>query len=125
MDKRKNDFKETVNYLIFGVLAVGVNTAVYFILSLVLPDLASNTIAFMATVLFAYWTNSRFVFKTQHTWGRFFSFVLMRTIALPIDDVGLMLLLKYGAGRVVAKTVMNLVVIAFNYLVSKLIIFRK
>ena len=69
---------ETLRYLIFGVFAVVVNTASFLLLDLVMGKLAANTLAFFLTVLFAYWTNSQFVFRTGMAWRSFLEFMAMR-----------------------------------------------
>ena len=116
---------ETFRYLVFGVLTVVVNTASFLLLDLVMGKLAANTLAFFLAVLFAYWTNSRFVFQTGMAWRSFLEFMTMRLCTLPLDDGGMWLLLTLGVNDLLAKCVVNVVIIVINYLVSKLIIFKK
>lgn len=117
---------ETIKYLIAGILAVAVNTATFLLLvSLHMERIASNTVAFFLTVLFAYWTNSTFVFCTPHTWKRFLQFFGMRIGTILIDDGGMYLLQKLAVSDFAAKCIVNFVVIGINYLLSKLIIFRR
>ena len=116
---------ETLRYLIFGVLAVVVNTASFLLLDLIMGEIAANTLAFFLTVLFAYWTNSQFVFRTGMAWKSFLEFMAMRLCTLPLDDGGMWLLLTLGVNDLLAKCAVNVVIIAINYLISKLIIFKK
>ena len=116
---------ETLRYLIFGVLTVIVNTVSFKLLDLVMGDIAANTLAFFIAVLFAYWTNSQFVFQTGMAWKSFLEFMAMRICTLPIDDGGMWLLLTLGVNDLVAKCAVNVVIIVINYLASKLVIFRK
>lgn len=116
---------ETFRYLVFGVLTVVVNTASFLLLDLVMGKLAANTLAFFLAVLFAYWTNSQFVFQTGMAWRSFLEFMTMRLCTLPLDDGGMWLLLTLGVNDLLAKCVVNVVIIVINYLVSKLIIFKK
>ncbi len=126
IEKARTFFKsETFRYLVFGVLTVAVNTVSYKLLERVMGSLAANTAAFFIAVLFAYWTNSRFVFRTGSTWKSFAEFMVMRICTLPIDDGGMWLLLTLGVDDLVAKCTVNAVIIVLNYLCSKLIIFRK
>lgn len=124
MDKR-TALAETFRYLVFGLLTVAVNLITYHLLQIVISPLAANTIAFFTAVFFAYWTNSSFVFKTVISKKGFFKFVGMRIGTLAIDDGGMMLLLSWGWDDLSSKCVVNVVIIAINYLVSKLLIFRK
>ena len=116
---------ETLRYLIFGVLTVIVNTVSFKLLNLFMGDIAANTVAFFIAVLFAYWTNSMFVFRTGIAWRSFAEFMVMRVCTLPIDDGGMWLLLNLGVNDLIAKVFVNGVIIVINYLASKLFIFKK
>ncbi len=116
---------ETLRYLIFGVLTVAVNVAIYHALVWKLDTLAANTIAFFDAVLFAYWTNSRFVFRVRCTAKSFIQFMTMRIGTLLIDDGGMLLLISWNWNDLLAKCVVNAVIIVLNYLVSKLLVFKK
>ena len=124
----KNNFNfwlETLRYLIFGILTVIVNIGTYRFLTIVFTPLVANTIAFFIAVLFAYWTNSTFVFQTGCSWRSFSQFILMRIGTLLIDNGGMWLMLSAAWNDLFAKCVVNVVIIVINYLVSKLLIFRK
>lgn len=116
---------ETLRYLVFGLLTVAVNIASYRLLSFALGTLLANTAAFFIAVLFAYFTNSRFVFRTLATRKSFVEFMAMRIGTLAIDDGGMILLTRWGWNDMTAKIVVNIVIIGINYLLSKLLIFRK
>ena len=116
---------ETLRDLIFGVLTVVVNTVSFKLLNLVMDDIAANTLAFFIAVLFAYLTNSEFVFRTGMAWKSFLEFMAMRICTLPIDDGGMWLLLTLGVNDLVAKCAVNVVIIVINYLASKLVIFKE
>ena len=115
---------ETFRYLIFGILTVTVNIASYRISSMWLDTLPANTLAFFIAVLFAYYTNTRFVFQVPFTKKNFLQFMTMRIGTIFLDDGGMLLLLAWGWNDLFAKCVVNAVIIALNYLFSKLFIFR-
>ena len=127
MYKRVKKLKESemFQYLLFGVMTVVTNTISYCILSIWLETLAANTIAFFLAVLFAYWTNSRFVFCVSCTWKNFLQFMGMRIGTLFIDNGGMVLLLNWGWNSLFAKCIVNGIIIVLNYVFSKLFIFRK
>ena len=116
---------ETLAYLVFGILTVVMNIVAYKLLNLAMGDMAANTLAFFIAVLFAYWTNSSFVFRAEHTWRNFGQFMAMRIGTLFIDDGGMYLLLMWQVDDIIAKCAVNVIIIAINYLASKLVIFRK
>lgn len=125
MRKLCTKYGEILLYLFFGSLAFVINIASYQLLSLVWDSIPANTAAFFLTMLFAYWTNSTFVFRIPHTWKNFSQFVGMRVGTLVIDDGGMYLLLFLGWNDLLAKCVVNVVITVINYLASKLVIFRK
>ena len=125
-------FKEIILYLIFGVLTTAVNIVVYFICSrfLHLEVLSSNIIAWLLSVLFAYITNRKFVFKSK---AEEISTILKECINFFLGRLGtgildtiimfvsVDLLAFYD---VVMKVLSNIIVIVLNYLISKLLVFR-
>lgn len=116
---------ETFRYLIFGILTVIVNIISYHMLALKMDTLPANTMAFFVAVLFAYWTNSQFVFRTPCTKKNFVQFMTMRIGTLLIDNGGMLTLLFWGWNDFLAKCTVNFIIIVINYLFSKLLIFKK
>lgn len=137
LDRLVNE--ETVTYILFGVLTTLVNLIVFAIMQKVLyieeySDIlliVNNSIAWVAGVLFAYFTNRIYVFKSQNSefsekWKEFVSFVVARLISLLVDCVGLWLIVEVFMGNdILAKLIMNIVVVIMNYFFSKLFIFNK
>lgn len=117
---------ETFRYLICGISTVLVNLISYHLLSTyVWGTLASNTVAFLLSVLYAYITNSIFVFRVKFTWKSFRDFFGMRIGTILIDNGGLIILIQLGCRDLVAKCIVNVIIIALNYIFSKLFIFKK
>lgn len=125
--------KEVVAYLFWGVMTTVVNIVVFYLTYDVFHCalLLANILAWFLSVLFAYVTNRRFVFHSELEGIKaitkecvsFFSGRL-GTGAL---DMGLMYLtvevLSFNAFAM--KIAVNIVVIVLNYVISKLLIFRK
>lgn len=116
---------ETLRYLFSGILTVAFNVLSYRLLRMVVGSLAANTTAFFLSVLFAYFANSRFVFRAPLTWKSFAQFFSMRIGMLAIDDGGMLLLTYRGWSELLAKCAVNALIIVLNYLISKLLIFHK
>ena len=117
--------KETLSYLLFGILAVLINTVTFLSLFTPLGDIAANTIAFFITVQFAYMTNTKFVFKDKFTKKNFLQFWGMRIGTILIDNGGLWLLLTINCDRFLSKCIVNAIVIILNYIFSKFFIYKK
>ena len=124
--KSKEFFLETFRYLVCGISTVLVNIISYkFLSTYIWGTLASNTSAFLISVLYAYFTNSIFVFRVKCTWKNFREFFGMRIGTILIDNGGMMLLIWLGVNDIIAKCVVNVIIIGLNYIFSKLFIFKK
>lgn len=117
--------RETLSYLVCGFFSVVINILSYELLSIIFSMLIANTLAFFIAVFFAYWTNSTFVFRVQHTWKNFLQFMGMRIGTLLIDNGGMYLLTLLAINDLFAKCAVNATIIVINYVASKWIIFRK
>ncbi|WP_270843971.1 GtrA family protein [Faecalibacillus intestinalis] len=122
--------KEIIMYLVFGVLTTVVNIVVYYIFSnlLHMNYLFSNAMAWFLSVLFAYVTNRKYVFdsKNNQIIKEAISFFGSR-LATGIMDMMLMwFLVNFNiVNDVVAKVVDNVIVVILNYILSKLVVFKK
>ena len=120
-------------YLIFGVLTTFVNIVVYYILfnHVLLSNILSNAIAWVAAVIFAFITNKIWVFKSKtleiekviKELSAFFSARLSTGLLdMAIMYVGVDLL---KVNSIYSKIISGVVVVILNYIFSKLFIFRK
>ena len=119
-------YKELILYGIFGILTVIVNIISFKLLSILnIPLLYANTIAFFIAVVFAYYTNTKFVFNDKFTKENFISFMSMRISTLFIDNIGLYYLVSISVDELIAKSIINIIIILINYICSKFIIYKK
>ncbi len=127
--------KEIVSYLIVGVLTTVVSFVTYFLLTRTIlnPDNAiqlqiANIISWICAVAFAYITNRIFVFesKNKNIFLEVFLFVIARVLSLAMD-MGCMFIVVTLLKRsdIIGKLVSQVVVTIANYVLSKLIVFRK
>ena len=119
---------EVVRYLVIGVLTTVVSIASYALLTeaLSVHYLVSNLLSWMAAVVFAYFTNRSFVFRAEGGGRQFLLFAASRLLTLGLEYSGLLLLVeKLAVHEVIAKVVMQAVVIVANYVLSKWAVFRK
>ena len=128
-------YKEVINYLIFGVLTTVVALVVYYIsvFTFLKPENAiqlqiANILSWIAGVTFAYFTNRKFVFesKEKNKVKEAGKFVLARVITLIMD----MLIMWLGVTVLhlndkIIKLISQILIIVFNYIFSKLFVFKK
>lgn len=124
---------EIVSYLFFGVCAMLVNMAVYYVLYELLDvgNVPATILAWLAAVLFAFFTNKRYVFKSRRENGadflaEFASFFGCRVLtgALDVAIMAVAVDRLHGNG-VLWKLISNVIVTVLNYVASKFFIFKK
>lgn len=124
--------EEGINYLIFGFLAFVLNYILYFLFAdaIGIHYMAATGLSWVLTVVFAYWTNRTFVFKSRNkeagaVWKEFVSFIGAR-VATEVLELVLMYVMVDMAGinDKIAKFVCQVLVILANYVLSKVWIFK-
>ena len=127
-------YKEIINYLFFGVLTTLVSLAVYYACVMTVLDprnalklQAANVISWIAAVTFAYFTNRKYVFEsTDPEMLQEGAKFLASRLGTLFMDMGLMFLLVtvLHLNDKIVKLIVQIIVIAGNYLFSKLLVFR-
>ena len=140
MRKIKNlyiKYEEIINYLIVGVLTTIVSLGTYFLfVNTFLSDKSdisiqiANVLSWICAVTFAYFTNRIFVFKSKseekEKIKEFIKFYTSRIVSL-IMDMSLMFIL-YSLMHIndtISKIIVQIFVTIANYILAKLIVFKK
>ena len=126
-------YKGIINYLIFGVLTTLINVAVYSLCydALKIPNLVSTAVAWVIAVAFAFVTNKLFVFESRSWRGaealkEAVNFVACRLSTGAVEMVLMFVFVDLLAfSGTVMKLICNVIVIVLNYVLSKLIVFKK
>lgn len=143
--------KETVTYLIFGVLTTVVNFGVFKLVDMTLEKaftadltLLTNFIAWIVSVVFAYVTNKLFVFESKSWKANVIakeipSFIGARVFSLGVEELGLFVFITWLGfdsfvleilpgfalgGKMLVKIALAVIVVVMNYVFSKFIIFK-
>lgn len=126
-------YEDVLAYLFFGVLTTAVNYIVYLPCYnlLHLSAAVSNAIAWVAAVAFAYVTNKPFVFKS-HDWSartvipELTKFVGSRVVS-GVLETGIIFvtvdLLQWNGN--IMKLITSVLVVIFNYVASRLLVFKR
>lgn len=125
--------RETVSYLIFGVLTTIVDIIVYYVFgtALALNYILAKIIAWIVAVSFAFITNKLFVFgsKSFHKEllrKEFITFVISRILSLLFAIVFIFATVEWcGMDKNIANLASNVFVVIINYVLSKLFVFNK
>lgn len=130
-------YKAVILYLFFGVATTGVNWITYAAVNKAGVGMnASNIIAWVVAVAFAYVTNKIFVFESKSLklavllpeLGKFLG---ARVVTGIIEIVGLPVLFYigikqtiFGVEGFVAKILLSVIVVILNYVFSKIFVFK-
>lgn len=148
MTKSKERLKELVKYVIFGGLTTVVSLASFKLFDFILGEklyLVSNILSWILSVAFAFVTNKLWVFESKSREGKTvlregLSFAGARLFSLGVEEAGLWLLISVVGmgnitpltvvsfqinGNLIAKIIMQAVVVVLNYILSKFWIFKK
>jgi len=125
--------RELVSYVFWGVMTTAVNYAAYFLLRnvLLVPLVAGNVTAWAVSVLFAYFVNKLFVFRSKDWAWRVALRELWQMAASRLFTLGLetgilwLFVEKLLLNEFIVKLGANVVVVIANYVLSKFIIFKK
>ena len=126
-------YEEGINYLIFGFLAFVLNYVLYVLFAGILDihHLISTALSWALTVIFAYWTNRKFVFKSKNkdlkSIGEEFASFIGARVATGLMEIVLMFFMVDLANlnEFISKLVCQVLVIVANYFLSKLWIFKE
>ena len=132
MKKLINKYNEIIMYGIFGVLTTIINLLIFYILDrLGVNVYLNNSIAWIISVLFAFITNKLYVFNSKDTSYKIIAkegiaFFLARIFSYFVDMFTIFMIFQVmGINKMIAKIISNVIVIIINYLLSKIIIFKK
>ncbi len=123
--------RETITYLIAGVLTTILNIAVFKVCNLAgIQYLISNVIAWIVAVIFAFVVNKLYVFQSK-SWAsavvqkEFVAFMSCRLLSLAFDMLFMLVTVSYlHMNEDLAKVLSNCFVVVMNYVASKLFIFK-
>ena len=128
--------REVISYLFWGGIAFVLSVFLFWVFTskLGMSEVPANTIDWIILVIFTFFTNKLFVFRSRagspKAFGReFVSFILARLFTLLLEDAIIWLgCEKLGfnseIGSLIVKLIAQFVVIVSNYILSKLIVFR-
>ncbi|MGN1313705.1 MAG: GtrA family protein [Lachnospiraceae bacterium] len=126
-------YEEGISYLFWGGVAFCLSMVLFYLFANVMKihEQVANTIDWIICVIFTYFTNRIFVFKSK-TKGlsgmgkEFISFISARLATLIVENAILFVMIDLMTiNNMIAKLTGQFVVIVSNYILSKLWIFSK
>lgn len=127
--------QEIITYLIFGVLTTIISLLTYYILTFTILNAnkplelqIANILSWIVSVTFAYLTNRKYVFKSNNNnkIKEIIKFYLSRLSTLGVDMLLMFVFVsKLNFNDKIIKIIVQVIVIVLNYILSKIIVFKK
>lgn len=124
--------RDVILYIIFGILTTLVNFVTFYILNSLMKINAniSNLVAIPLAILFAYFTNRKWVFHTQakgfkENFNEFCKFIAGRAATMIIEFFGCMLLFMIPIPEIISKLIVSIIIIILNFFISKFFAFKQ
>ena len=134
--------KETILYLVFGVLATILNIILFYLFVNIMEISVGlgNMLDTILCILFQYFTNRIWVFESKNKGKEavkeFIQFILARGVTAVIDQIFVVVGVDFFVAKYVSHSqqgvfsrgihsLSNIIVIILNYIFSKLFVFNK
>ena len=130
-------YEEIVNYVVVGALTTLVSVASYFLFRLFVFTGSSqlhiqicNVISWILAVLFSFFTNKKYVFKSKAKGisliSEMFKFYSARVATLLIEMASMWFMVDLiNINDKISKIIAQFIVLVLNYVFSKIFVFRK
>lgn len=123
----KKDLRELISYVFIGGCTTVINFIIYWIIIKVVDQgwLLANIISWFGAVIFAFWANKHYVFKSSNeTKKEAYQFFVLRLGTLVVESILLYLFIQLlGADEMLSKVVVSVITVVSNYGLCKFKIF--
>ena len=126
-------YQEAIDYLFWGGVAFVLSMVLFYIFAniMMIEEQIANVITWIICVIFTYFTNRTFVFKSKTKGAKaitkeFTEFTSARLATLVLENIVLLICIDLLLWHnMIAKLIGQFLVIVSNYILSKLWIFKK
>lgn len=126
-------YRELIMYAIFGILTTAVDFGSYFVMTryLSLNEHFSNILAQALAIVFAFFTNKKYVFKDDSRGKKayaekFIKFVSLRLLTMLLNSVIFSLVIETAVvNDILVKVLVAIIIVILNYIFSKLVFKKK
>lgn len=124
-----NKIKELLRYGVVGITTTVINILAYHLCLCFLDYRIANLIALVVSKTYGYFANKKIVFNSRTDTVKAFlaevaRFVFARGFTAVVDYFGLIMAVEvFGFDKIISKYVLQIVVIIFNYVLGKYVVF--
>lgn len=123
-------YREQLTYLVVGGLTTLINYVIFALMTkgLHIHYIASNIVAWVGAVCFAYFANGTWVYRSgsRRSVKEAAAFVLSRLFSLGVETLLLLLFVSWlGLDELLVKLVVQVLVVVMNYITGRFVFKRK
>ena len=115
----KKDLKELISYVFVGGCTTLINFVIYWFVITMMDQgwLFANVISWVGAVIFAFWANKHFVFKSANETGKeAYQFFILRLGTLLVESGLLFIFIQLlSANEMLSKVVVSVITVVSNY----------
>ena len=123
----KKDLKELISYVFVGGCTTLINFVIYWFVITMMDQgwLFANVISWVGAVIFAFWANKHFVFKSANETGKeAYQFFILWLGTLLVESGLLFIFIQLlSANEMLSKVVVSVITVVSNYGLCKFKIF--
>lgn len=123
----KKDLKELISYVVVGGCTTLINFIIYwFVIEMMNQGwLVANVLSWVGAVIFAFWANKRYVFKSVNEAGKeAYQFFVLRLGTLLVESGLLFIFIQLlSANEMLSKIIVSVITVVSNYGLCKFKIF--
>lgn len=123
----KKDLKELISYVFVGGCTTLINFIIYWFVIAIMKQgwLVANVISWVGAVIFAFWANKRYVFKSVNDAGKeAYQFFVLRLGTLAVESGLLFVFIQIlSANEMLSKIIVSVITVVSNYGLCKFKIF--
>lgn len=129
-------YKHIITYIFFGFLSTMINWISYSIIIIMNDNIfLANILSWIIAMFFAFYVNKIYVFQSEkwnkESFSEFFVFFLSRLFTGVLEIISVPFLYNIGLNQILfgikgllAKIIINIIVIILNYIFSKFFVFK-
>ena len=125
----KKDLKELISYIVVGGCTTLVNFIIYWLLIKLVHQgwLVANVISWIGAVIFAFFANRQYVFKSENDASKeAYQFFMLRLATLVVESALLFIFIQlFSLDEMISKIFVSIVTVVSNYVFCKFRIFVK
>lgn len=129
-------YKHIITYIFFGFLSTMINWISYSVIIIMNDNIfLANILSWIIAMFFAFYVNKIYVFQSEkwnkESFSEFFVFFLSRLFTGVLEIISVPFLYNIGLNQILfgikgllAKIIINIIVIILNYIFSKFFVFK-